>query len=466
MPALFARLGRPILRAAPTSARKERRRALRPERSSEGVGLAIAEVLKRVALNSGGGESPEIPIAGGNPARAMRLALRAQAAVNAIGTPAAEPFVAPPQPPPPVAVAPAPAPEAVTPAPAERRPKSRTRKKVVTRTRGVGGRAAERDARAREKAPARRAHCRPQRSWNRRLHQPSPRQRPNRPRGRRPHRRAVRAVRCRSRPGRTPSSTTRRRRRVASTSAGSGVACSEFQPRWHWSSTRTAPRSTGCSSRRVTISCRISSSHSPAGHRSRGQGGRRASRAQASARRGSWRGESPRPAGLRPRCAGPARDRRALSQMGTRASDTAVTWMSAGRMRAAMASTRGEIALARPVGLHGEHDQVDDADRPGVVLGRDLCDEGAERRALHLQPAPADGGQVQAAGHNGHVLAGKRQPRPEVAADPSRPNDRDAHGCSRRRPTSGSPGRVGSIAAAGQAPTKAAEPPPSRLRLS
>jgi hypothetical protein len=132
MPALFARLGRPILRAAPTSARKERRRALRPERSSEGVGLAIAEVLKRVALNSAGGESPEIPIAGGNPARAMRLALRAQAAVNAIGTPAAEPFVAPPQPPPPVAVAPAP--EAVTPAPAERRPKSRTRKKVATRS--------------------------------------------------------------------------------------------------------------------------------------------------------------------------------------------------------------------------------------------------------------------------------------------------------------------------------------------
>jgi hypothetical protein len=104
IPALFARLGRPILRAAPTSSRKERRRALRPERSSEGVGLALAEARRRA-----GYDAPEAgldhPLVGNNPARAMRLALRAQAAVNAMGTPAAEPFVppqAPPMPPPPV----------------------------------------------------------------------------------------------------------------------------------------------------------------------------------------------------------------------------------------------------------------------------------------------------------------------------------------------------------------------------
>ena len=98
IPALFARLGRPILRAAPTNSRKERRRALRPERSAEGVGLALAEARRRA-----GYEQPEDvldhPLVGGNPARAMRLALRAQAAVNAMGTPAAPPFVPPPAPP-------------------------------------------------------------------------------------------------------------------------------------------------------------------------------------------------------------------------------------------------------------------------------------------------------------------------------------------------------------------------------
>ena len=106
IPALFARLGRPILRAAPTSSRKERRRALRPERSTEGVGLALAEARRRAGYDAperAGYEAPEDglehPLVGGNPARAMRLALRAQAAVNAMGTPAAEPFVPPPAPP-------------------------------------------------------------------------------------------------------------------------------------------------------------------------------------------------------------------------------------------------------------------------------------------------------------------------------------------------------------------------------
>lgn len=98
IPALFARLGRPILRAAPTSSRKERRRALRPERSTEGVGLALAEARRRAGYD-GADDTLEHPLVGGNPARAMRLALRAQAAVNAMGAPAAEPFVPPPAPP-------------------------------------------------------------------------------------------------------------------------------------------------------------------------------------------------------------------------------------------------------------------------------------------------------------------------------------------------------------------------------
>lgn len=89
IPALFARLGRPMLRAAPTSSSKERRRALRPAPSTEGIGPALAEARRRA-----GCEAPEDglehPLVKGNSARAMRLALRAQAAVNAMGTPAAE----------------------------------------------------------------------------------------------------------------------------------------------------------------------------------------------------------------------------------------------------------------------------------------------------------------------------------------------------------------------------------------
>jgi hypothetical protein len=94
IPALFKRLGRPVLRAAGSSARKERRRAHRPERSTEGVALVLNEVRARAGLLP----QDEHPLAGGNPARAMRLALKAQAAVNA-ATPAPAPFVPPPAPP-------------------------------------------------------------------------------------------------------------------------------------------------------------------------------------------------------------------------------------------------------------------------------------------------------------------------------------------------------------------------------
>lgn len=99
MPALFARLGRPVLHAAPTSSRRERHRALRPDRSTEGVGMAIAEAQRRAGLAPLDEQPPVV----GNPARALRLALRAQGAVNAVGRPALEPFmplapVAPPVP--------------------------------------------------------------------------------------------------------------------------------------------------------------------------------------------------------------------------------------------------------------------------------------------------------------------------------------------------------------------------------
>lgn len=107
MPALFKRLGRPVLRASAASARRERRRAQHPERTTEGVGLAIAEARKRAGLLA---DDLELPLVGGNPARAMRLALKAQAAANA--TPAA-PFVLPaPAPPPDPVVEAAPVPAA------------------------------------------------------------------------------------------------------------------------------------------------------------------------------------------------------------------------------------------------------------------------------------------------------------------------------------------------------------------
>jgi len=145
MPALFARLGRPILRAAPTNSRKERRRALRPERSAEGVGLAIAEARRRAGLDDRDAEVTEHPLVGGNPARAMRLALRAQAAVNAMGTPAAEPFVAPPQPPPPTPDEVAQSVSVGSPAAGTERSKKRVRKtaRMETESEGQEGAVAE-----------------------------------------------------------------------------------------------------------------------------------------------------------------------------------------------------------------------------------------------------------------------------------------------------------------------------------
>lgn len=96
IPALFRRLGRPVLRAAGSSARRERRRALRPQRTAEGVGLVLNEVRARAGLLP----ADEHPLAAGNPARAMRLALKAQAALNTVETKTAAvvPPAAPPEP--------------------------------------------------------------------------------------------------------------------------------------------------------------------------------------------------------------------------------------------------------------------------------------------------------------------------------------------------------------------------------
>lgn len=117
IPALFARLGRPVLTAAPATSKKERRRALRPERTAEGVGLAIAEAQQRAGLVA----PDKLPPAGGNPARAMRLALKARESAQAATTGVAETVAAPPTP------------SAVTPPAARRRSTKATKSEAAPR---------------------------------------------------------------------------------------------------------------------------------------------------------------------------------------------------------------------------------------------------------------------------------------------------------------------------------------------
>jgi hypothetical protein len=79
MQALYARLGRPVLRASSKSVRQERRRGFRPERPSDGVGLAIEEAMRRAGIleeKAPADAPPVVPSA----ARAMRLALKAATA--------------------------------------------------------------------------------------------------------------------------------------------------------------------------------------------------------------------------------------------------------------------------------------------------------------------------------------------------------------------------------------------------
>jgi hypothetical protein len=104
MQALYARLGRPILSASPASTRRERRRGQRPERSREGVGLAIEEARRRAELVTSAGAISQ------SPARAMRAALKTSPEEAAVSPPAAE-----------VVVAAAAPPEVLPPAPSRRR---------------------------------------------------------------------------------------------------------------------------------------------------------------------------------------------------------------------------------------------------------------------------------------------------------------------------------------------------------
>ncbi|MGE0813742.1 MAG: hypothetical protein AB7O28_05445 [Vicinamibacterales bacterium] len=130
MQALYARLGKPVLRDS-TPARKHRRRAARPERSAEGVGEALNEARRRAGLLPPSGEFEAIPQ---SPARAMRAALQARAAE--------------PQPAPHV-----PAPAEHEPAPARTEPKPAARKRVARKAP-----AAERPGRTAPSAPVPEAH--------------------------------------------------------------------------------------------------------------------------------------------------------------------------------------------------------------------------------------------------------------------------------------------------------------------
>ncbi len=79
MQALYARLGRPVLRASAKSVRQERRRAFRPERPADGVGLAIEEAMIRAGVMNAAartGAEPA-PAARVSAARAVRLAAAA-----------------------------------------------------------------------------------------------------------------------------------------------------------------------------------------------------------------------------------------------------------------------------------------------------------------------------------------------------------------------------------------------------
>ena len=91
MQALFARLGRPVLRGSNQKIRQERRRSFRPERerSADGVGLAIKEAMDRVNLMDRAAleaksvaTTPAVvaeQVMPESPARAVRIALKAAA---------------------------------------------------------------------------------------------------------------------------------------------------------------------------------------------------------------------------------------------------------------------------------------------------------------------------------------------------------------------------------------------------
>lgn len=72
MQAVYARLGRPVLRASAKKARLERRRGFQPERSNDGVGLAIQEAMVRAGVFDPK-QDQGTPV---SPAQAVRIALK------------------------------------------------------------------------------------------------------------------------------------------------------------------------------------------------------------------------------------------------------------------------------------------------------------------------------------------------------------------------------------------------------
>ncbi|HUU32525.1 MAG TPA: hypothetical protein VMW48_00615 [Vicinamibacterales bacterium] len=76
MQALYAKLGRPVLRASEKSTRQARRRGFRPERPNDGVGLAIQEAMIRAGMMDAKGEPIGTPVVPESSARAVRIALK------------------------------------------------------------------------------------------------------------------------------------------------------------------------------------------------------------------------------------------------------------------------------------------------------------------------------------------------------------------------------------------------------
>lgn len=90
MQALYARLGRPILRASARSVRLERRRGFRPERPNDGVGLAIEEAMLRAGIM----EPKDDAAMPASAARAMRMALKGTRPPKAAVEPSPQPSAA------------------------------------------------------------------------------------------------------------------------------------------------------------------------------------------------------------------------------------------------------------------------------------------------------------------------------------------------------------------------------------
>ena len=78
------------------------------------------------------------------------------------------------------------------------------------------------------------------------------------------------------------------------------------------------------------------------------------------------------------------------------------------------------------VGLHTEQDQLDGADRGGII-GRLGAHMKIPRDALHVQTIPPDRGEMRAACDKCHVLPRSRQEAAEISPDPPASHHCNAH---------------------------------------